>query len=148
MKLYTAKEASEYLKVGVRSVQKRCVRYGVDKTDEGFMIPQSVIDKWQEKNQKTANIHRTSSERTLELETKVETLTKEADKLRQAIVQHQKLLRLITERLNKAPGVELEAPQRPPLGVIHNPHPESTDKAPSMNNPNFQSNYNPSWNKE
>ena len=152
MKVYTAKEVAEQLNVGIRSVQKRCVRYGVNKTEDGFMIPQSVIDQWQEKNQKIANGHRTNNERVDNLEEEVERLSEEVERYREAIVQHQKLLRLITQRLNEVPTQEvreeIEYPDTTPMAVTKSLHPESTEKRPSMNDVNFQSSYNPNWNKD
>ena len=149
MKTYTVKETAELLNVGMRSVQKRCVRYGVKKTDEGFMIPQSVIDEWQKKNEQKKNIHRHQGERVDALEKQVENLTSELERYQQVIIQHQKLIRLITQRLNQLPSeTELQEPEENTLGVVRNNYPENNEKRPSMNDASFTSNYDPNWNKD
>lgn len=159
MKTYTVRETAELLNVGMRSVQKRCVRYGVEKTDEGFMIPQSVIDEWQKKNEQKANVHRQQGERVDALEKQVENLTSELERYQQVVIQHQKLIRLITQRLNQLPTeieqieqTELQEPEENALGVVRNQetnnYPENNEKRPSMNDPSFTSNYDPNWNKD
>ena len=156
MKTYTAKQTAELLNVGIRSVQKRCVRYGVEKTDNEFMIPQSVIDEWSKKNEHKTNVHRQSNERVDALEIQVENLTSELERYQQVIIQHQKLIRLITQRLNGLPksvsesteSTQLQEPEENTLGVVRNHYPENNKKRPSMNDPSFVSNYDPNWNKD
>ena len=169
MELLTVKQASERLGVKVRTVQDRCKRSNIKKHAEGYLIPADVVEQWLERKQLNdahkdiqRNMHRTPNERA----SVEDDLRQEIEKLRQVATNHQKLLRLISERLTEIQTQERELKdisdeldlrsEDVPLGVVKSNHPANTTEKtkdgkeipkPSMNDVNFVSSYNPNWNK-
>ena len=170
MELLTVKQASERLGVKIRTVQDRCKRSNIKKHAEGYLIPSDVVEQWLERKQLNdahkdieRNMHRTPNERA----SVEDDLRQEIEKLRQVATNHQKLLRLISERLTEIQTQERELKdisdeldlrsEDVPLGVVKSNHPPNTTEKtkdgkdipkPSMNDVNFVSSYNPNWNKD
>ncbi len=170
MELLTVKQASERLGVKVRTIQDRCKRSKIKKHAEGYLIPVNIVEEWYSKKQlNTAHedfersMHRTpNASASVE-----EDLRQEIEKLRQVATNHQKLLRLISDRLEEIQTQERELKdisdeldlrsEDVPLGIVKSVHPPNTTEKtkdgkeipkPSMNDVNFTSSYNPNWNKD
>lgn len=183
MKQYTVKEVSRALGVNPRAVQKRCVRANLDMTKGEYRIPENIFKKWIAKKERTSNmsIVRTS---TLEKENYVRSqeigvpdyasinkrplqesedtlkLKEEIAKLRETILSHNKLFRVMNDKFKAIQEYDFKSVAKditeklpePPLQVFKSVHPsgkeikndkgEVIDIQPSMNDVNFQSNYN------
>ena len=170
MELLTVKQASERLGVKVRTIQDRCKRSKIKKHAEGYMIPADIVQEWYNKKQLNdahKNFER-STHRTPNASALVEEdLRQEIEKLRQVATNHQKLLRLISDRLEEIQTQERELKdiseeldlrtEDVPLGIVKSVHPPNTTEKtkdgkiipkPSMNDINFQSSFNTYRKKE
>lgn len=189
MKQYTVREASDILGVNPRAVQKRCVRANLDMTKGVYLIPENIFKKWVAKKERTSNmtivrpstLEKENYVRTRQLDvpdyasiskrpkkdnSETEKLLKEIQALKETIQSHNKLFRIMNNKMksieeydfkNVTEEIKENIPE-PPLRVynsVHPPNSEEIDKKsgkrfpkPSMNDVNFQSGYNPNWNKD
>ena len=126
---YSAQQVADKLNVSIRAVQKRCVRHNITKGINGFEIPVNIYYKWSTYNERK-NIQSTVRNQ------EVEQLQKQIEDLRLIVTRHNKLFRLLGDRLQhieelKNVNIENDAS----LNVIKN-------KPTGMNDINFESNFN------
>jgi len=175
-KLYTLKEASDISGIHYRRIQRKAKALKIRKVGREYMVDEvfmnenfnvfldKSVSSVKMESVKSLTVNRdvnsdVNSETTRELLDKI-------DKLQKSVLEHNKIFRIMATKISRFESMELkdlsteikEETPEPPLQVFKSVHPEGKkikndkgeviDIQPSMNDVNFQSNYNYYKNKD
>lgn len=165
-KLYTLKEASVITGIHYRRIQRKAKKLGIKKLGREYMVDEEFMKEhfnvFLDKSVNSVKMETVKSltvNKSVNRDVNSELLSK-IDNLQAIIINHTKLFRIMATRLQAFESSELkdlsteikETTPEPPLQVYKSVHPEGkeikndkgevTDIQPSMNDVNFQSNYN------